>query len=857
MNRNPPTATSHPAAQVVVGLGALGLVTLMCFQLSLSRTTTAFAYLILVVLLSLMGSFTLVLAVCGVALACLNYFFTEPLFVFRLDYGQDLPEFAAFLVAALVVTGLVQRASRTAAAALGSEHEIRALRDELRLAVDTIPALVASKLPDGAAAFLNRRFRDHTGLSLEEGLGWGWMEAFHPDDRAIDEWRAALATGEPFEKEARLRRADGEYRWFVFRLVPLRDEQGRVLKWYETGSDIEDRKQATAVLRSQARLLDLTHDTVFVRDMHDVITYWNRGAVEAYGWETDHAIGKVTHELLHTTFPEPLADITEKLLRTDRWEGELVHTKRDRTQVTVASRWALQRDEQGNAIAILETNNDVTERKRAEEALRHQADLLEQTHDAIIVWDFPGTICFWNRGAQQLYGYSKDEAVGRLTHDLLRTEHPMPTEAFEALIERERMWSGELTHTRRDGRKVVVDSRHMLVERRDGRQLVLETNRDISERKQAEYLTQQVFEVSPDAVSIIGRDYRLQRVNPMVQRLLGMPADRLVGRHVADVIGAAVFEQIIKSCVDRCFAGEEGEYAQWFELGVGRRYFSMTFSPLRRQSDRAVEAALSVSRDLTEHVLAAEALREAQVALAHVTRVTTLGEVTASFAHELNQPLAAIVNNANACLGLLPSGRPDLEEVQEALADIVSDAGRASAIIERVRGLAKRSSPETVRLRLADVVNDVVALAASELAARGVTIRTDVAADLPVVLGDRVQLQQVLLNLVVNGMDAMSTVAEGKRVLEIRGNRESEDGAPVARISVKDHGIGLHAEQGERLFEAFYTTKAHGMGMGLAISRSIIEAHGGRLWALRTAPWATFCSSLPAAATISSERPNP
>jgi C4-dicarboxylate-specific signal transduction histidine kinase len=246
---------------------------------------------------------------------------------------------------------------------------------------------------------------------------------------------------------------------------------------------------------------------------------------------------------------------------------------------------------------------------------------------------------------------------------------------------------------------------------------------------------------------------------------------------------------------------------------------------------------------------ASEALREAQAALTHVTRVTTLGEVTASFAHELNQPLAAIVNNANAGLGLLPSRRHDLDEVRDALADIVSDAERASAIIDRVRGLAKRSSPEKLPLQLVDVVEDVVALAATESVARRVAIRTDVAADLPVVLGDRVQLLQVLLNLVVNAMDAMSTVDEPERRLEIRGRPDTQDGSPAARIIVQDRGIGLHDGQAERLFEAFYTTKPHGMGMGLAISRSIIDVHGGRLWAdSNHGPGATFSFSLPAAA---------
>jgi len=499
--------------------------------------------------------------------------------------------------------------------------------------------------------------------------------------------------------------------------------------------------------------------------------------------------------------------------------------------------------------AALQAEN--IERKRAEDALRRQANLLEQVHEAILVCELPGTIIYWNRGAEQLYGFSREEAIGRLSHDLLRTEHAIPMDLFEETIERHRTWTGELTQTRCDGRKVVVDSRCVLVHEADGRRLVLETNRDITERKRAEYLTGQVFESLPDGVAIIGRDYRYQQVNPAYEQQWGGPrmsAERIVGMHVADVVGMEVFEQTAKPYLDRCFDGEEGSYAGWFSNALGRRYMAGTCSPLRPHSE-PVESALVIVRDLTEHMLASEALREAQAELAHVTRVTTLGEVTASFAHELNQPLAAILNNANACLGLLPSGRADLDEVRDALADIVTDADRASAIIERVRGLAKRSSPEQVPLQLVDVVADIVALAAAESVARRVAIRTDIPADLPVVLGDRVQLQQVLLNLVVNGMDAMSTVDEPERKLEIRGRPDTQDGSPAARISVQDRGIGLHAGQADRLFEAFYTTKPHGMGMGLAISRSIIEAHGGRLWAeSNRGPGATFSFRLPAAA---------
>ncbi len=249
-----------------------------------------------------------------------------------------------------------------------------------------------------------------------------------------------------------------------------------------------------------------------------------------------------------------------------------------------------------------------------------------------------------------------------------------------------------------------------------------------------------------------------------------------------------------------------------------------------------------------ERKLAEAALQKAQAELAHITRMTTMGELTASIAHEVNQPLTAVLNNANACLDLLPKGAPNLEEVREALTEIIDDADRAGAVILRVRQLAKRTPVERSLLDLRDVVNDVLALARYESVARGVTIRTDLSQDLPSVLGDRVQLQQVLLNLVMNGVDAMNSVPEEKRILLVLGKHDATAGTSAVLLCVQDAGVGLKAEEMERLFEPFYTTKADGMGMGLTISRSIIEAHGGRLWTEpNRGPGATFLFSLPAA----------
>jgi C4-dicarboxylate-specific signal transduction histidine kinase len=228
-----------------------------------------------------------------------------------------------------------------------------------------------------------------------------------------------------------------------------------------------------------------------------------------------------------------------------------------------------------------------------------------------------------------------------------------------------------------------------------------------------------------------------------------------------------------------------------------------------------------------------------------------MGELAASIAHEMNQPLGAIVNNGNVCLRLLSQASSRNDQALEALSDIVNDANRASAIIGRIRAMTQRTLPEETSLQLRDVIADVLALAHRELAEHRIEVRTGLPEDLPRVSGDRVQLQQVLLNLVMNGIEAMRGVEDERRILTIAGQRDESAGQPSVRITMQDLGSGIEPETLERLFEAFYSTKPHGMGMGLRISRSIVEAHGGRLWAARNAgPGATFFFALPANESI-------
>jgi C4-dicarboxylate-specific signal transduction histidine kinase len=279
---------------------------------------------------------------------------------------------------------------------------------------------------------------------------------------------------------------------------------------------------------------------------------------------------------------------------------------------------------------------------------------------------------------------------------------------------------------------------------------------------------------------------------------------------------------------------------------------------LRDQKHAADELERLVSERTIQLTTTIEALREsesalqkAQAQLAHIARMNTVGELTASIAHEINQPLAAVVNNANVCLRLLPEYAKNSKDILEALNDIIDDANRASRVIARIRLLVKRAPFKKSLLDLKEVVQDVLSLARYESTTRRVTIRADLSQDLPAVVGDRVQLQQVLLNLLVNGMDAMNDVEEIRRVLVICGRRETQDAVSKALVSVRDCGTGFKPEQMDRLFEAFYTTKSGGLGLGLAISHSIIEAHGGRLWVdpNQRAGGATVMFSLPAATT--------
>ena len=368
--------------------------------------------------------------------------------------------------------------------------------------------------------------------------------------------------------------------------------------------------------------------------------------------------------------------------------------------------------------------------------------------------------------------------------------------------------------------------------------------RSLEALKESEHRWRALYEHSPVGIALTDSSGRIQTANLAFQTMLGYAPDEIRNCSL-DEITPEDDRAAARSRIAQLVEGEVDEYhaqKRYQRKDGGFVWANASVSVIPGTSSRP-RMLVAIAEDITERKRAEEALAQSQNELARVTRVSTLGELAASIAHEVSQPLVAVSASADAFLRWMAAQPPNEQEAHDAVRRIVRDANRASEVIARIRGFLKRGEPHRARVEIEDVICDVIVLVQAEARTHGVSILHTPAHDLPSALADRVQLQQVILNLVMNALEAMSTVTGAPRVVEIGASKHESEAVLVA---VRDSGVGLDPRNRDRIFDAFHTTKPEGMGMGLAISRSIIEAHGGRLWATpNDGPGETFQFTLP------------
>ncbi|HMG33096.1 MAG TPA: PAS domain-containing protein [Blastocatellia bacterium] len=612
--------------------------------------------------------------------------------------------------------------------------EIQKSEAKLRQVIDAIPALAWCNLPDGPNEFLNKGWHEYTGLTSEQSQGWGWQTAFHPEDlpSLMEKWVKMMASGESDEIEARLRRHDGAYRWFLIRAQPFRDESGKIVRWYGTSTDIDDRKRAEAALQSSERNLTLiinTMPTLAWSALPDgSVDFINQRWLDYSGLTAEQAVGWGWSEAIHSDDLNDLADYWQSIMSTGE-SGEIEARFR---RFDGEYRWFLfranaLRDESGTIVKWYGTNTDIDDRKRAEAEVERayvllaEAQRLSQTGS--FSWRVETDEVTWSEEVYRIFQFEPGTPV---TLELIASRvHPEDQTKLNDMIERSRT-----------------------------------------------------------AVSDFEYEHRLLMPDNSVKYL------HLIAQAIRDSEGRL-------------------EY-------------------------------IGAVQDVTERRVSEQALDKLRSELAHAARVTSLGALTASIAHEINQPISAAITSAGACLRWLNRDQPDVQRAREAVMRIEDDGKRAAEIITHLKFFYKKdASPQRELVSVNDIVGGMLALLRSEADRHSVVMGTELAMDLPSVSADRVQLQQVLMNLMLNGIEAMS---ERGGVLKI--STRCEKGEVI--VSVGDTGVGIPAGNLEEVFNSFFTTKAAGTGMGLSISRTIVESHGGRVWAtVNPEIGATFHFTLP------------
>jgi len=777
---------------------------------------------------------------------------------------------------------------------------------ELQNVIETIPALVVCALSDGTVEFANRAWQEYTGCSPEKLNDSGWRSIIHADDvaRFVEEWNMALSTGTSFETEARIQRADGQYRWFLIRkalaVSGTRDRQPslRTLIAFE---DINARKQSQIeVEQSEARyrlLIETASDAVISADESGTIIFANPSTASVFGHPPNDLIGKsltvLIPESLRSRYFEGLRHYSSTGERQFNWQGtELIGLRKNGEEFPVAvSLGELISDGRRIFTAFV---RDISHQKRADQSLRRAHSYLAQAEKlariGTFAWEAPGRKpLYLSDEWYRIYGFDP-KGDPPTWEQFVDRVHPEDRARLKATSDRAIATQSDYdVEFRICLPRAPIKFLHAMgqpILGPDGELLqFVGVTMDVTESKQAEEAFRLIV---AGTAATTGSDFFQSLVRHMAQALGARYAfvttcdDQKRARTLAfwkgDGFGEDFEFDVADTPCEKVLHGEVRHHRQGL-LGLFPRdkvladwkaesYLGL---PMLDHSNRvighiailddkpmetvaraidllkifAARAGAELKRKKAEEELHAalqerERLRRAQAELARINRVSTMGELTASLAHEVKQPIGAAVTNAEACLRLLDREQPDVLEAREAAFEMVQDARRAAEIIDRVRVLYQKglSQPEAVDVN--EVVREMVIMLQNEASRNAILIHADLAPGLPKVMADRVQLQQILMNLMLNGMEAMRGMSG-----ELGVKSELAEDSQLL-ISVTDTGVGVPKEMSDQIFNPFFTTKPQGTGLGLAITRSIVEAHGGRIWAApNSGPGVTFRFTLP------------
>jgi PAS domain S-box-containing protein len=721
--------------------------------------------------------------------------------------------------------------------------------------------LICRYRPDTTVIDANDAYCRYFGRSRDEMIGRRFIDLIPDQDRAPALLQLASFTPErpaaAFEHRVVL--PSGEVRWQHWTDHAFFDGEGRATEFHSVGRDVTDSKRAEQALReSEERhraLVTASVDMIWRTDAEGNTLFASPSWLELTGQTEEELKGLGWLVAIHPDERDRTVACWRTAAAARRsYEQEFRVRASDGTYRHCLSRGVPIVDDDGSIREWVGTNTDITARREAEIALREGQERyrLATAAGGVGVWDIDletGDM-YIDPELKALLGFEDHEIPNRL-EDWTRRAHPDDIGHAQALFEahldgRTPQFESEHRMLHRDGSVRWFLARGRAVRIPGSCTRVVGTDTDVTERRQAadalravQARHQAMLRAIPDLIFVLNKDGVYVDHHAPDPARIAIPPGQFLGRHVREVLPPELADRVARSIEQVLATGE----------AVGLHYELSLPGDTRSREARVVpydtDKVLCIVRDRTDQKRAEDETRQLRDELAHIGRVTSLGALTGSIAHEINQPLAAIMANAQAALRMLANGNADLPELRETLADIVADDRRAGDVLQRLRALLTKEAPRSVPLDLKAILEDVLPLVHSDTVMRRITLDVRLASDLPAVRGDRVQLQQVALNLLLNAFEAVAGLEADRRRVVLAADRE--DGSVV--LSVADQGPGIAPGDVARVFEPFFTTKPEGMGLGLPICQTIAAAHGGVLIAAPNAGvGVTFALRLPIAA---------